>query len=155
MPVRTMKEFLDREGIKYVSIIHSPAFTAAETAATAHIHGKALAKVVMVRLDGEMAMAVVPSTRKVDTALVREVTGADQVDIATEKQFRDLFPDCEAGAMPPFGNLYGMEVYVSADLAENEEIVFNAGSHTELVRMSYVDFERLVNPKILVGSAWH
>ncbi|MFI5378935.1 MAG: aminoacyl-tRNA deacylase [Tepidisphaerales bacterium] len=155
MPVRKMKEFLDTEGIKYVTIIHSPAFTAAETAATAHIHGKGLAKVVMVKLDGDMAMAVVPSTRKVDIALLREVTGADQVDIATEKQFRDLFSDCEAGAMPPFGNLYGMEVYVSADLSDNEDIAFNAGSHTELVRMSYMDFERLVNPKILVGSSWH
>ncbi len=155
MPVRTMKEFLDKEGIKYVSIIHSPAFTAAETAATAHIHGQSLAKVVMVRLDGDMAMVVVPSTKKVDVALLREVTGAAEVDIATEKQFRDLFPDCEAGAMPPFGNLYNMETYVSADLTENEEIVFNAGSHTELVKMSYVDFERLVNPRVLVGSAWH
>jgi Ala-tRNA(Pro) deacylase len=152
MPVRTMKDFLDENGIRYVTIIHSPAYTAAETAATAHVNGQAMAKVVMVKLDGEMAMVVVSSTHKVDRDLIRGVTGADTVEIASEEEFRSRFPDCEVGAMPPFGNLYGMDVFVAADLAENYEIAFNAGSHTELVKLAYEDFERLVNPKVIAAS---
>src|SRR5262252_9794054 len=149
MPVKKLKEFLDKEGIKYVSIIHSPAFTAQEVAASAHIPGRELAKTVIVELDGEMAMAVLPANRKIVLQDLREVTGSDQVKFATEEEFRLKFPECETGAMPPFGNLYGMDVYLAESLTENEEIAFNAGSHTEAMRLRYHDFERLVQPRVV------
>ncbi|MBU6391803.1 MAG: YbaK/EbsC family protein [Planctomycetota bacterium] len=148
MPVKRLKEFLDTHSIKYVIISHSRAFTAQETAISAHISGKELAKTVVVKIDGKMTMAVLPSSYKVDFGLLRKVAGASKVEIASEKEFKDLFPGCEIGAMPPFGNLYGMEVFVAESLAEDEDIAFNAGSHRELVKMAYKDFERLVKPKI-------
>jgi Ala-tRNA(Pro) deacylase len=147
MPVKRLKEFLDSEKVKYVAIQHSPAYTAQEIAASAHVRGKDLAKTVIVTLDGRMAMAVVPASRKVGFDLLREAAGARSVQLASEQAFRDMFPGCEVGAMPPFGNLYSMEVYVSKLLAEDEEIAFNAGSHTELIRLAYQDFQRLVKPK--------
>ncbi len=149
MPARKLKEFLDKEQIKYVSIMHSTAYTAQEVAASAHITGKEFAKTVIVELDGEMAMAVLPANRKIVLQDLREVTGCDQVKFASEDEFRQKFPECETGAMPPFGNLYGMEVFVSEALMENDEIVFNAGTHTELIRMKFRDFERLVHPKVV------
>lgn len=152
MPVRRLKEFLDSHNIKYVIISHSRAFTAQETATSAHIPGKELAKTVMVKIDGKMAMAVLPASFKIDFDLLKKSTGSDNVEIASEKEFKDLFPECEVGAMPPFGNLYGMEVYVAKSLTEDEEIAFNAGSHRELVRMAYKDFERLVKPKVMKFS---
>ena len=148
MPVQRLKEFLDRHGVKYVTMSHSPAFTAQEIAASAHVPGKELAKTVIVLLDGKMAMAVLPASYKVDLDRLQELAGAETVELATEQQFRDMFPGCEVGAMPPLGNLYDMEVFVSETLAEDEEIAFNAGSHTELVRLSYRDFERLADPKV-------
>ena len=148
MPVKKLKEFLDGQGVKYVSINHSAAYTAQEIAASAHVHGKELAKTVMVTLDGRMAMAVLPASRKISFDLLRAASGAEDAQLAGEQAFGDLFPGCEVGAMPPFGNLYGMEVYVSKLLAADEEIAFNAGSHTELIRLAYKDFERLVGPKV-------
>jgi Ala-tRNA(Pro) deacylase len=149
MPVKKLKEFLDRQKIKYVSIVHSPAYTAQEVAASAHITGRELAKTVIVQLDGQKAMAVLPANRKIVLQDLREVTGADQVKFVPEDEFKRLFPDCEVGAMPPFGNLYGMEVFVAGSLSSNSEIAFNAGSHTEVIKLSYADFERLVQPKVL------
>jgi len=149
MPVRKLKEFLDREKVKYVSIIHSTAYTAQEVAASAHITGRELAKTVIVELDGKMAMAVLPANRKIVLQDLREVTGSDEVKFASEEEFRKMFPDCETGAMPPFGNLYGMDVYVAEALTRNEEIAFNAGSHTEVLRLRYHDFERLVHPRVV------
>jgi Ala-tRNA(Pro) deacylase len=149
MPVKTLKQFLDKEKIKYVSIVHSTAYTAQEVAASAHITGKELAKTVIVKLDGKMAMAVLPANRKIVLQDLREVTGSDEVKFASEEEFKQRFPDCETGAMPPFGNLYGMEVYAAADLADNDEIAFNAGSHTEVIKLAYKDFERLAKPKVV------
>jgi Ala-tRNA(Pro) deacylase len=149
MPVKKLKAFLDKEKIKYVSIVHSPAYTAQEVAASAHITGRELAKTVIVQLDGELAMAVLPANRKIILQDLREVTGADQIKFVPEDQFKQLFPDCETGAMPPFGNLYGMEVFVAASLTENETIAFNAGSHTEVIKLAFKDFERLVRPNVL------
>jgi Ala-tRNA(Pro) deacylase len=149
MPVRKLKEFLDREGIKYVSIVHSTAYTAQEVAASAHITGRELAKTVIVELDGEMAMAVLPANRKIVLQDLREVTGSDQVKFASEDEFKKKFPDCETGAMPPFGNLYGMEVYLAESLMQNQEMAFNAGSHTEVIKLPFKDFVRLVRPKVL------
>jgi Ala-tRNA(Pro) deacylase len=149
MPVRKLKDFLDREKVKYVSIIHSPAYTAQEVAASAHITGRELAKTVIVELDGKMAMAVLPANRKIVLQDLREVTGCDQVKFASEDEFRQKFPECETGAMPPLGNLYGMEVFVAESLTGNEEIAFNAGSHTEVIKLAFSDFERLVKPKVV------
>ncbi len=148
MPTKRLKEFLDQNHVKYISVSHSQAFTAQEIAASAHISGRQLAKTVMVTLDGSMAMAVVPATDHVDLRLLKKVSGVKKAELANEKEFKDLFPDCEIGAMPPFGNLYGQQVYMAASLAVDDEIAFNAGSHTELIRMAYRDFERLVNPVV-------
>lgn len=152
MPVQKLKEFLDSHNIKYVTISHSRAFTAQETAASAHVPVKELAKTVIVKIDGKMAMAVLPASSKVDFDILKKATGSATIEIANEKEFKDLFPDCEIGAMPPFGNLYGMDVFVAESLTEDKEIAFNAGSHRELVKMAYKDFERLVKPKIVKFS---
>jgi Ala-tRNA(Pro) deacylase len=149
MPVQRLQEFLDAHQVKYVVISHSRAFTTQEIAAATHIPGKDLAKSVIVEIDGTMAMAVVPGSQKVDLDLLRDAVGAQRVTLAKEGRFKDRFPECDLGAMPPFGNLYGMPVYVADSLAEDEEIAFNAGSHTQLVKMSYRDFERLVQPRVM------
>ena len=99
-----------------------------------------------------MAMAVLPASQRVDLERLKEAAQAQRVEIAGEQEFKDMFPECEVGAMPPFGNLYEMQVFASAALAEDEEIAFNAGSHTELIRVSYDDFERLVQPKVFTHS---
>ena len=146
MPVKKLRDFLDSHKVKYQLIRHSPAYTALEIAASAHVSGKELAKTVMVKVGGKMAMAVLPASHRVDLELLEKVTGATHVELASEREFADLFPGCELGAMPPFGNLFDMEVYVAESLAEDEEIVFNAGSHAELMKLAYKDFERLVEP---------
>lgn len=148
MPVRRLREFLDNQNIRYVTIRHSTAYTAQETAASTHIKGKELAKTVIVKIDGKMAMAVLPASCRVDFDLLKKVTGASKVELAPEQEFKDMFPGCDIGAMPPFGNLYGMEVLAAESLAEDEEIAFNAGSHAELIRLAYIDFERLVKPTV-------
>lgn len=147
MPAAKLKQFLDAHGVKYVTIAHSVAYTAQEIAASAHVRGKEMAKTVIVKVDGRLAMAVVPATLKVDLARLAAAAGAKTAEIATEQEFQHAFPECEVGAMPPFGNLYGVDVYVDRRLADDEEIVFNAGSHVELIRLKYADFERLVRPK--------
>ncbi len=147
MPSKKLKEFLDNNNIKYVTIKHSVAFTAQEIAASAHIKGKKLAKSVLVKINGKMVMVVLPGSYKVNFEQLRAAFENENVRLANEQEFMDKFPECEVGAMPPFGNLYGLEVYVDQSLAEDEEIAFNAGTHTELIQMSYPDFERLVQPK--------
>jgi Ala-tRNA(Pro) deacylase len=147
MAVQRLKEFLDRERVKYVSIHHSPAYTAQEIAASAHVSGVEMAKTVVARLDGRTALVVLPASQRVNFDVLKTQVGAQEARLATEQEFRDMFPDCELGAMPPFGNLYDLDVFVSKRLAEDEEIVFNACSHTELVRLAYKDFARLVKPR--------
>jgi Ala-tRNA(Pro) deacylase len=146
MPVERLKEYLDTENVRYVSLKHSQAYTAQEVAATAHVSGKELAKTVMVKIDGEMTMVVLPASSQVDLRRLQEAVGSRDVELAAEQEFADDFPDCELGAMPPFGNLYGMKVFVSPALRQEEEIAFNAGSHSELIRLTYKDFDRLVHP---------
>lgn len=148
MPAKKLKEFLDSNGVKYVLISHGPAFTAQEIAAEAHIPGKELAKTVMVKIDGAIAMAVLPASYVVDFDMLKKAAGAGEVKLAAEGEFKDLFPGCELGATPPFGNLYEVPVYVDRSLAEDDEIAFNAGSLKELFRMGYGDFENLVKPTI-------
>jgi Ala-tRNA(Pro) deacylase len=147
MPSKKLKSFLDENNIKYISIKHSSAYTAQEIAALAHIPGKELAKTVIIKINGKMAMAVLPASYKVSFEQLKEALGMQEVRLAYEQEFLDKFPDCDVGAMPPFGNLYGMEVFVAESLAEDEEIAFNACNHTELIKMKFGDFERLVKPK--------
>lgn len=149
MPVKRLKDYLDKAGVKYLTISHSRAYTAQEVAASAHIPGIELAKSVIVKIDGTYAMAVLPASEKVDMESLRQAMDADRVELATEAEFMDLFPDCDLGAMPPFGNLFSMKVYVAPDLVGDDQIAFNAGTHTELIKMSYEDFNRLVEPIML------
>jgi len=149
MPAKKLKEFLDDHQIKYTTIRHSQAFTAQEIAHSVHISGRDLAKAVIVKVDGRLAMVVLPASEQVVFPFLKDVTGADDVELATEQEFRDRFPGCDVGAMPPLGNLFDMDVYASESLGEHDEIAFNAGSHTELVRMKYADYERLVRPKVV------
>jgi len=149
MPVKKLKDFLDSHHVKYVSITHSPAYTSQEIAASAHISGRELAKTVVIKMDGNFAMVVLPANDQVNFAKLREVTGINRIDLGTESEFKDKFPGCEVGAMPPFGNLYDMPVFVSSHLTGRDHIVFNAGSHSELMQLAYGDFERLVKPKIV------
>ncbi len=149
MPLERLKQFLDTNAVKYVSVKHSPAYTAQEVAALAHVPGKEWAKTVMVKLDGRMAMAVVPASCRVVFDLLKQASGARAAELAAEQEFRDLCPGCEVGAMPPFGNLFGMDVYVDEGLAQDPDIAFNAGSHSEMVRLPFAEFARLVKPKVL------
>lgn len=149
MPLTKLKQFLDENNVQYIVISHSVAYTAQGIAALTHTPGKELAKTVIVKVDGELAMVVLPASFQVDLPRLQSATKAGAVVLASEREFKDRFPDCETGAMPPFGNLYGMAVYVDAMLAQDKEIAFNAGSHRELVRMAYADFERLVKPQVL------
>jgi Ala-tRNA(Pro) deacylase len=148
MPLERLKDFLDTNAVRYVLVKHSPAYTAQELAALAHVPGKEWAKTVMVKLDGKVAMAVVPATGRVVFDLLKSASGATSAELAGEQEFKDLCPGCELGAMPPFGNLFGMDVYVDARLAEDAEIAFNAGSFTEMVKLPFADFQRLVKPKV-------
>lgn len=153
MPLTKLREFLDSHKVAYVVISHSVAYTAQGIAALAHIPGKELAKTVMVKLDSELAMAVLPASALVDLPKLRAAAGSGSIALASEAEFRDRFPDCETGAMPPFGNLYAMAVFVDQKLAQDKEIAFNAGSHRELVRLAYADFERLVKPQVASFAA--
>ena len=149
MPATQLKEFLNSRGVKYVTIQHSPAYTAPEVAASAHVAGRDFAKTVIVRIDGVLSMVVLPANRRLVLADLREMLEVDRVKLATEEEFKAAFPDCAVGAMPPFGNLYGMPVYVASSLAGEPKIAFNACSHTELIEMAYEDFAELVKPKAL------
>ena len=136
------------ENVRYAHDTHRTAYTAQEVAQEEHIPGKMVAKSVVVKIDDGFALAVMPATARADFARLKSALGASEVRLATELEFTGLFPDCEVGAQPPFGNLYGVPVYVDTALAQDEEIVFNAGTHEETIRMRYADFERLAQPKV-------
>ena len=155
MPINKVRAFLDQHHIKYVVISHSKAYTAQGIAAIAHIPGQQLAKTVIVKLDGSIAMAVLPASYQVDLLEFKRLTGVKEATLASEREFKQQFPDCETGAMPPFGNLYGVQVYVDKTLTRDDEIAFNAGTHLELIRMSLADFEELVKPVVLEFSTRH
>ncbi|MDX1418239.1 MAG: YbaK/EbsC family protein [Candidatus Promineifilaceae bacterium] len=144
-----LHEFLNSHQILYTTIEHSPAYTAQEIAASSHTPGKELAKSVIVKLDGRLVMAVLPASYRINFDRLREASGAQRVELANEGEFEELFPDCQLGAMPPFGNLYGMEVLVDESLAKDDEIAFNACNHHELIRLAFEDFRALVQPQIL------
>ncbi len=149
MPLQRLKELLDRYGVHYESIVHLPAYTAQGIATMTHISGKEVAKTVIVKLDGSLALAVVPASHRIDLRLLQAATGVAKAMLASEEEFKDAFPGCETGAMPPFGSLYGLPVLVDETVTHDREIVFNAGSHTELIRLAYEDFARLEGPKVL------
>jgi Ala-tRNA(Pro) deacylase len=148
MSLSRLKEFLDSHNIKYVTISHSGAYSAQGIAALTHIPGKELAKTVIVKLDGTLAMAVLPASSQVDLSRLKMAADATDAVIASEREFKDKFPDCETGAMPPFGNLYDVPVFADESLSRDKEVAFNAGSHRELVQMAWEDFEKLVRPQI-------
>ncbi len=156
MSLTRLKEFLDSNHVKYITISHSLAYTAQGIAALTHTPGKELAKTVIVKLDGKLAMALVPASAHVGLTLLKTASGAKTVELASETEFKDRFPDCETGAMPPFGNLYGMEVFADESLTRDPEIAFNAGSHRELMRLAWSDFQKFANPRVVrlsVGQA--
>jgi Ala-tRNA(Pro) deacylase len=149
MPIAALKRFLDEHRVKYVTIQHSRAYTASEIAYKSHMPHQELAKTVVVKVGSHLAMAVVPASRFVDFARLSAALGNAKVELADESDFQDKFPGCEIGAMPPFGNLFDMPVFVSEKLASNPEIAFNAGTHAELIRLSFADFASLAKPRIL------
>ena len=149
MAATRLQEFLDSHQVKYSTIKHSPAYTAQEIAAVTHIPGEELAKSIIVKLDGKMVMVVLPASHRINFNRLKQVTRAKMVELATEREFEDLFPDCQLGAMPPFGNLYDMDVLVDNSLVDDEEIAFNACNHHELIRLAFKDFQKLVEPQIL------
>jgi Ala-tRNA(Pro) deacylase len=148
MPTKYLQEFLDSRHVRYMTITHSPAYSAQMIAASTHTPGQEFAKTVIMKLDGRMAMAVLPACNLINVDHLKELAGASRAELAPEEEFQDIFTECEVGAMPPFGNLYGLEVFVDEALTDDQEIAFNAGSHRELVRMAYRDFERLATPKV-------
>jgi len=152
MMLESLKNYLDNYQVKFVVISHAPAYTAQGVAGLMHIPGKELAKTIIVRLDRELVMCVLPANFHVDLGILKEATHAHAATLATEEDFRDWFPQCETGAMPPFGNLYGLRVYADRSLEQDIEIVFNAGTHRELIRMNWEDYKRLVDP-IVMGFA--
>ena len=149
MPIRRLRKYLDKNNVKYAVISHSPAYTAQETAQRAHISGRVMAKTVIVEMDRKMAMVVLPASYKVNIGHLEDITESEDVRFAREGEFKRKFAGCEIGAMPPFGNLYSMDVYVAKKLAQDKEIAFNAGNHKELIVMKYKDFDRLVHPIVL------
>jgi len=151
MPIlKKLREFLDGNKVQYEVVSHPEAYTAQEIAAAEHVPGKLLAKVVMLRSGSQFIMAVLPAPYRIDLDRAKTVIGKADLVLATEQEFKGLFPQCDPGAMPPFGNLYGLPVYVDQTLARDPHIVFNAGNHTQTVKVEYADFARLVAP--VVGS---
>ena len=148
MPVQKLKALLDQNGIKYVSINHSPAYTARETAASTLMPRREFAKTIIVDLDGEKVMAVVSASRHVDIPALESFTGADSGRLATEGEFKTSFPDCHVGAMPPFGQLYDMRVFMDRMVSEVDVLCFNAGSHSQIVRMECADYLKIEQPVI-------
>ena len=144
-----LHNFLDERHGHYTALTHDRTITAHETAAAAHIGHQHFAKTVMLKVDDKLAMMVMPASYRIDLVRLSRALGGSLVELAQEDEFRDAFPDCEIGAMPPFGHLYGMPVYVDSRLTGQAEIGFNAGSHTDVVRMPYHEFERLAQPELL------
>ncbi len=149
MPIRRLRTYLDTHDVRYVVMDHSPAFSALEEAQYKHISGRNIAKTIILIVEDQPVMLVLPGSEKVSLDFFKEFCDTQDVRLANEDEFREIFPDCEVGAMPPFGNLYGINVYVSKSLTEDDEIAFNAGNHHQVIKMKYRDFERLVHPVVL------
>lgn len=143
-----LEDFLRSNKVSYEMVTHPEAFTAQEIAAAMHVKGKELAKVVIVKAGEKFVMMVLPASWQVDFSRLREVLGEKDVRLAREEEFKKLFPDCEPGGEPPFGNLYDLETIVDSSLAEDEQIFFNAGNHQDAIGMSYSDFVKIVKPRV-------
>lgn len=148
MVLTRLKQFLEENKVEYEVHSHPETFTAQEIAASLHVPGKELAKVVILRVGQRFLMAVLPASYRVSFDKIRELTGETEVRLASEAEFKDLFPDCEVGAMPPFGHLYNLEVLADRSLTDNTWIVYQAGSHIDTIRMKYADFVRLAQPRM-------
>jgi Ala-tRNA(Pro) deacylase len=148
MPCSQLLDYLNENNVEYDLTEHPSAFAAQEVAFKAGVPGRLFAKTVVVKLDGHLAMAVLPADSNIDFQLLRELSGAATISLAVEHDFDDRFPECELGAMPPFGHLFGMEVFVAGSMIRADMISFNAGTHTEILTLPYWEFERLVEPKI-------
>jgi Ala-tRNA(Pro) deacylase len=155
VPAVRLVDFLDSSKVPYTTVVHPEVYSAHEVACSTHVPEREVAKTVMIKIDGELAMAVLPASRDVDLETLEAVLDANRVRLVGESEFKRRFPDCETGAMPPFGNLYGMSVYVDESLTRDAEIVFEAGSHHEAIRLAYDDFEKLVRPTIRKFSTAH
>ncbi|WP_417538783.1 aminoacyl-tRNA deacylase [Marinobacter sp.] len=149
MPIQQLKEFLDGANVEYMCLTHPPAFTAQQLAHHVKIAGDKVVKTVIIELDGKMAMLVMPATFRVRWESLSRILDTDFVDLADEQEFANRFPDCEVGAMPPFGSLFGMTVYCAEPLTEQAELAFAAGSHTESLHMKTRDFLNLAQPIVL------
>ena len=149
MPAVKLKQYLDEHKIKYLVIHHSPAYTAQEVAEAAHISGKEMAKAVIVKIDGNLAMVVVPATTPVKFHALQNELGVEKLELASESEFMSHFPGCEVGAIPPFGHLYDFNIYVDKQLASEAQIAFNAGNYSEVIQMAYTDYFRLVQPQVV------
>lgn len=141
-----LKRFLDERGVVYTVIRHPEAFTAQEIAAAMHVHGKMLIKVIILKSGDRYYMCALPASYRADMEKLKNVLGVKDLRLATEEEFSNLFPDCEVGAMPPFGNLYKMDTHVDRVVTENKEIVFQAGDHIEAITIGYSDYAELVRP---------
>ena len=151
MPIlKRLKAVLDEAQVSYEVYNHALAYTAQEIAAHQHVSGKDMAKVVMLEADDLLVMGVIPGSQKINLERAKASLGASTIRLATEEEFIARFPECEIGAMPPFGNLFGVHVFVDPELEKDEYIYFNAGNHVQTVRMKYKDFQRLVNPQSAV-----
>jgi len=144
-----IKKYLDEAKIKYITIKHSPSYTAQEIAEITHISAKEFAKTVIVKADDKLLMVVLPAHTRVNFEALKKASGKKDIALASETEFEQCFPGCELGAMPPFGNLFDMPVYVDRRLTKDEKIAFNAGTHSELIKLDYRDFARLVQPTIV------
>jgi Ala-tRNA(Pro) deacylase len=149
MPGNSITEYLNKHHIAFSTISHTPAYTASQTAEAAHIPGRNMAKIVMVKIDGRLAIIVLPANVRLDIANFKAQYSAEKVEIAHEYEFNDKFHDCELGEMPPIGDLYKMDIYLADSLTRNNWLAFNAGTHSELIRMSTSDFLNLVHPNVL------
>jgi len=155
MALASLLNYLDENEVRYVILYHSPAYTAQGIAGLAHIPGQELAKTVIVLLDGKLVMAVLPAKYHVDLMLLRKRAKAKTVELASEEDFQSRFAGCETGAMPPFGNLFGVPVYADMTLEKDAVIAFNAGTHRELIRMSWADYKKLVQPTMMSFATVH
>lgn len=155
MALASLLNYLDENNVGYVILYHSPAYTAQGIAGVTHIPGQDLAKTVIVLLDGKLVMAVLPAKHHVDLMLLKKWAKAKTVQLASEEDFQGRFAGCETGAMPPFGPLFGVPVYADKSLEQDQEIAFNAGTHRELIRMTWKDYKKLVQPTIINFAAGH
>lgn len=143
-----MEQYLRENSVPFETMTHTQAYTMPEVAAALHVPGEQVAKVVVVKADGKMVMLVIPTSHRLNFAQVRALLDAKKVSLAKEEEFAELFPDCATGAMPPFGNLYNVPVYVDQALAGKTNIIFRVGTHRHTMKVAYADFARLAGPTV-------